>query len=100
MPIFKAFFNVRETIISEQNYLLLRHHAQDEDFQLYLQMLWETGCRPSDMDFEEGTAKIFQRKTQKYKTVYFTDALLEKLKIQHRNGFFKAAAGRRNFIQH
>lgn len=97
--------NVRETVISEPDYLLLLQNAQDEDFKLYLQTLWETGCRPNeivclkkpDIDFEKGTAKIFQSKTQKYKTVYFTDELLEKLKNTTREWIFQGCGRQKEY---
>ncbi|MGL5721920.1 MAG: tyrosine-type recombinase/integrase [Brevinema sp.] len=79
--------NMRDTTISEKDYKKLVQTARDKDFNLYLQTLWETGCRPneivslkkSDIDFDKGIGKIYQSKTKKYKTVYLTDELLEKI---------------------
>ncbi len=76
--------NVRDVVICENDYEKLITHTKDKDFELYLKTLWETGTRPneitqlkkSDIDFKSGTAKIYQSKTKKYKTVYLTDELL------------------------
>ncbi|MGL4562639.1 MAG: tyrosine-type recombinase/integrase [Brevinema sp.] len=76
---------IRDLVINEQDYLKLINHCKDHDFTLYLDTLWETGCRPneitqlkkSDIDFNKGIAKIYQFKTKKYKTAYLTDRLLE-----------------------
>ncbi|MGL5253655.1 MAG: tyrosine-type recombinase/integrase [Brevinema sp.] len=76
--------SVRDTIIPENDYKKLVQTARGKDFKLYLQTLWETGCRPSellpmkkdDIDFNKGIAKIYQSKTKKYKIVYLTDELL------------------------
>ncbi len=84
-PVLKG--NTRDIVIDEKDYLSMLNHA-DDDFKLYMMSLWETGCRPneitqlrkSDIDFNKGTAKIYQTKTKKYKTVYLTDKLLEKFK--------------------
>ncbi len=40
---------VRETIITEQDYLRLIKACKDKDFVLYLMTLWETGCRPNEI---------------------------------------------------
>ena len=69
---------IRETIITESDYKYMQKAIKDNDFLLYLDTLWEVGCRPneivslqkSDIDFYKGTAKIYQNKTKKHKTVY------------------------------
>lgn len=76
--------NTRDIVIEENHYKKLIEHCKDNDFKLYLMTLWETGCRPneiitlkkSDIDFNKGTAKVYQTKTKKYKTLYLTDELL------------------------
>lgn len=77
--------SVRDIVIEENDYLKLIKHCQDDDFKLYMMTLWETGCRPNEIvslqkkniDFTRGTTKLYQNKTKKYKTVYFTDSLLK-----------------------
>ncbi|MGL4561950.1 MAG: tyrosine-type recombinase/integrase, partial [Brevinema sp.] len=77
--------NIRDLVIDDKDYLKLIENCKDDDFRLYMMTLWETGCRPSeivnlkksDIDFNNGTAKIYQNKTNKYKIVYFTDLLLK-----------------------
>ncbi|MGL4393676.1 MAG: hypothetical protein ACRCS8_00395 [Brevinema sp.] len=39
----------RETTISEFNYKYMRTEIKDKDFLLYLETLWETGCRPNEI---------------------------------------------------
>ncbi|MDK2818734.1 MAG: site-specific integrase [Spirochaetota bacterium] len=76
--------STRDIIIEENDYKYMRTAITDKDFLLYIDTLWETGCRPneitqlkkSNIDFNKGTAKIYQNKTKKYKTVYLTDELL------------------------
>ncbi|OON99242.1 MAG: hypothetical protein ATN35_01645 [Epulopiscium sp. Nele67-Bin004] len=73
--------NIREVIINEKDYTKLIKECKDDDFKLYMMSLWHTGCRPneitqlrkSDIDFNKGTAKIYQTKTKKYKTVYLME---------------------------
>ena len=76
--------SIRDITVDENDYKKLIKECKDNDFKLYIMSLWETGCRPneiivlkkSDIDFKNGTAKIYQNKTKKYKTVYLTDELL------------------------
>ncbi|MGL4388954.1 MAG: tyrosine-type recombinase/integrase, partial [Brevinema sp.] len=90
---------VRDLVINEQDYLKLINHCKDNDFTLYLDTLWETGCRPneitqlkkSDIEFNKGIAKIYQFKTKKYKTAYLTDLLLRKFdKLKLKLDFFNS----------
>ncbi|MGL5955816.1 MAG: tyrosine-type recombinase/integrase [Brevinema sp.] len=81
--------NVRDVIIDDKDYKYMRMAVTDKDFLLYIDTLWNTGCRPneitglkkSDIDFKNGTVKIFQSKTKKYKTIYLNDELLELYKV-------------------
>ena len=80
--------SIRDITIDENDYSKLIKNIDDKDFLLYLKTLWNTGVRPneitqlkkSEIDFESGTAKIYQSKTKKYKTVYLTDELLNEYK--------------------
>lgn len=77
---------VRKVVICEKDYKNLLESIEDKDFRLYVETLWETGCRPNeivglrreDIYFIVGTTRIYQNKTKNLKTVYFPDALLEK----------------------
>ncbi|MGL5254178.1 MAG: hypothetical protein ACRC9L_04125 [Brevinema sp.] len=60
--------SVRDITISENDYQKLVQTARDRDFSLYLQALWETGCRPneivslkkSDIDFDQMIDKRYE----------------------------------------
>ena len=96
---------IRETIITEFDYQQILDYVHDENFKLYLETLWETGCRPneiikltkSDIDFTKGTAFIYQNKTKKYKTVYLTDKLLQLFKNITTPYFFEGHNKQREF---
>ena len=65
--------SIRDITIDENDYSKLIKNIDDKDFLLYLKTLWNTGVRPneitqlkkSEIDFESGTAKIYQSKTKK-----------------------------------
>lgn len=90
---------VRDTVISEKDYQKLLKETADRDFVLYLQTLWETGCRPNEIvplkkceiDFNKGLARIFQTKTKKYKIIYFTDELISLFESLPDGTIFKGA---------
>lgn len=97
--------NVRDTVINQRDYKKLIKNCKDSDFRLYLMSLWETGCRPNeiinlkkaDIDFAKGTAKIFQSKTKKYKTIYLTDELLEIYSQVGRENIFDGCGKQKEF---
>ncbi|MGL5956016.1 MAG: tyrosine-type recombinase/integrase, partial [Brevinema sp.] len=78
----KITVKVREAIYSEKQWQEIQKLAQDDkDFLLYLQTLYFTGCRPSEIislhrkDIDNNI-RIFQNKTKLKKTIGF---LIEKI---------------------
>ncbi len=70
--------STRDIVIAEDDYKYMRTAITDKDFLLYIDTLWHTGPneivppQKSDIDFNKDTAKIYQTKTKKYKTVYIS----------------------------
>ncbi|MGL4561457.1 MAG: tyrosine-type recombinase/integrase [Brevinema sp.] len=99
---------VRDFIIEDEHWEQIITHIKnkkDNDFLLYLNTLISTGCRPREItllqkeniDFKNGTAKIYQSKVKAYNTIFINDELLNQFEPMPEGYIFKGATQSKEF---
>lgn len=103
MMVFPAHkVKVRDYIIEDKDWQKIQAHLKmkkDADFLLYMETLYQTGCRPGelvglkkeDIDFAEGTAVIYQSKVKAENTLFLGEGLLKRFSKMKASHLFRGA---------